>query len=76
MFFYDYVPGCYDHILSFVMAGGQGTRLEILTKDTCKPMVDILGHNRIFDFVATNIANTGIPVTLVAMQYEQKSLAE
>ncbi|MFC1713501.1 glucose-1-phosphate adenylyltransferase family protein [Candidatus Poribacteria bacterium] len=76
MFFYDYVLGCYDHILSFVMAGGQGARLKVLTKDTCKPMVDILGHNRIFDFVATNIANTGIPVTLVAMQYEQRSLAE
>ncbi len=76
MVFYDCVPGCYDHVLGFVMAGGQGARLKVLTRDTCKPMVDILGHHRIFDFVAMNIVNTGIPATLVAMQYEQRSLAE
>ena len=53
-----------SHVLSFVMAGGQGTRLKILTRDICKPAVDILGHYRIFDFVATNITDTGIPVSL------------
>lgn len=66
----------HDNVLGFVMAGGRGTRLKVLTRDTCKPMVDILGHHRIFDFVATNIMNTGLPVTLVAMQHEQVPLAE
>ena len=66
----------YDNVLAFVMAGGRGTRLKVLTRDISKPMVDIFGHHRIFDFVATNIVSTGIPVTLVAMQYEQRSLAE
>lgn len=47
-----------DYALSFVMAGGRGSRLEVLTKDRSKPAVNILGHYRIFDFVATNIANT------------------
>jgi glucose-1-phosphate adenylyltransferase len=66
----------FDNVLGFVMAGGRGTRLKVLTRDTSKPMVDILGHHRIFDFVAANIVNTGIPVTLVAMQREQAPLAE
>jgi glucose-1-phosphate adenylyltransferase len=63
-----------DYILSFVMAGGRGSRLEVLTKDRSKPAVSILGHYRIFDFVATNIANTGIPAMLVATQFAPSSL--
>jgi hypothetical protein len=31
-------------VLSFIMAGGRGARLKVLTKYTCKPMVGILGH--------------------------------
>jgi len=38
-----------DRVLSFVMAGGRGSRLKVLTKDTCKPAISILGHHRIFD---------------------------
>ena len=64
------------HVLSFVMAGGRGTRLKILTKDNCKPAVSILGRYRIFDFVASNIANTGIAATLVATQFRQATLSE
>ncbi len=64
-----------NYVLSFVMAGGRGSRLEILTRDRCKPAVNILGHYRIFDFVATNIANTGIPAMLIAAQFEPRSLS-
>lgn len=61
-------------VLAFVMAGGRGSRLKILTKDTCKPAVDILGHHKIIDFVAANIANTGIPATLIATQFKRETL--
>ena len=64
-----------DYVLGFVMAGGRGSRLEILTRDRCKPAVNILGHYRIFDFVATNITNTGIPAMLIAAQFEPRSLS-
>ena len=64
-----------DYVLSFVMAGGRGSRLEVLTKDRSKPAVNILGHYRIFDFVATNIANTGIPAMLIATQFRPRSLS-
>lgn len=63
------------YVLSFVMAGGQGSRLGVLTRDRCKPAVNILGHYRIFDFVATNVANTGLPAMLIATQFEPRSLS-
>ncbi|MDQ1316439.1 MAG: glucose-phosphate adenylyltransferase, partial [Candidatus Poribacteria bacterium] len=63
-------------VLSFVMAGGNGNRLKILTKHRCKPALDILGSYKIFDFVASNIINTEIPTSLVATQYKADSLCE
>ena len=62
-------------VLAFVMAGGRGTRLKVLTKDRCKSAVDILGHYRIFDFVASNIEDTGIPIALVATQFDSEFLS-
>ena len=64
-----------QYVLSFVMAGGRGSRLEVLTKDRSKSAVSILGHYRIFDFVATNIEKSGIPVMLVATQFEPGTLS-
>jgi glucose-1-phosphate adenylyltransferase len=63
-----------QYVLSFVMAGGRGSRLEVLTKSRSKSAVNILGHYRIFDFVATNVENSDIPVMLVATQFEPGSL--
>lgn len=62
------------YVLGFVMAGGRGSRLGILTRDRYKPAVGILGHYRILDFVATNIANTGIHNMLIASRFEPRSL--
>jgi len=58
------------------MAGGRGSRLKVLTKDTCKPMVGILGRYKVFDFVASNVTNTGIPITLIASQFKSEFLNE
>ena len=63
-----------EYVLAFVMAGGRGTRLMNLTRYRTKPAVGILGYYRIWDFVATNVANTGIPAMMVAIQFEPKSL--
>jgi glucose-1-phosphate adenylyltransferase len=65
-----------SHVLSFIMAGGRGSRLKVLTRDKCKPAVDILGQYKIFDFVASNIAETEIPITIVATQFQSKSLCD
>lgn len=64
-----------SYVVSFVMAGGRGSRLKILTKNRSKSAVTILGHYRIFDFVATNVENSGIPVMIVATQFEPGTLS-
>ncbi|MBD3182442.1 hypothetical protein GF312_09135 [Candidatus Poribacteria bacterium] len=63
-----------DRVLGFIMAGGRGKRLKVLTITRCKPVVNILGRYRIFDFVATNIADTGIRNSIVAAQFQSESL--
>jgi glucose-1-phosphate adenylyltransferase len=63
-----------DYVLAFVMAGGRGSRLKILTKHRTKPAVSILGQYRIFDFVGTNIANSDIPAAIIAAQFKPRSL--
>lgn len=65
-----------EYVLAFIMAGGRGSRLRILTKYRTKPAVSILGHYRIFDFVATNVANSSIESMIVAAQFEPRSLTE
>ncbi|KLD58997.1 hypothetical protein WP50_21895, partial [Lactiplantibacillus plantarum] len=46
-----------DEMLGIILAGGQGTRLGKLTKDTAKPAVPFGGRYRIIDFTLSNCAN-------------------
>ena len=46
--------------LAFVMAGGQGTRLQPLTADRSKPAVPFGARYRIVDFVLSNLINSKI----------------
>ncbi|NQU98920.1 hypothetical protein HQ533_05630 [Candidatus Woesearchaeota archaeon] len=63
-----------ERVLAFIMAGGRGTRLEVLTRDRSKPAVPILGPYRIIDAVASNVANSDIPIMLVGTQFRPVSL--
>jgi glucose-1-phosphate adenylyltransferase len=53
-----------------LLAGGKGTRLEILTKKIAKPAVNFGGKYRIIDFPLSNCANSGIDTVGVLTQYE------
>lgn len=66
---------------NFVMAGGQGTRLEKLTKDgeihqRAKPAVRVFGKYRIIDLVLSNLANSGCTNVSVLVQYGAQSLSD
>jgi glucose-1-phosphate adenylyltransferase len=56
-------------IIAMILAGGQGTRLGILTKNTAKPAVPFGGKYRIIDFALSNCANSGIYTVGVLTQY-------
>ncbi len=58
------------------MAGGQGTRLHLLTRDRAKPAVPFGGKYRIIDFVLSNLVNSGIYSIYVLVQWRSQSLIE
>jgi glucose-1-phosphate adenylyltransferase len=62
------------HILSVVLAGGEGRRLWPLTADRAKPAVPIGGRYRLIDFVLSNLVNSGLHRIKVLTQYKSDSL--
>lgn len=56
--------------LAMLLAGGQGTRLGVLTKDVAKPAVRYGGKYRIIDFPLSNCTNSGIDCIGVLTQYQ------
>ncbi len=63
-------------ILTFVMAGGEGTRLHPLTARHSKPSLPFGGRYRIVDFVLSNLINSGIHSIYLLVQYKSQSLIE
>jgi glucose-1-phosphate adenylyltransferase len=61
-------------VLTLILAGGKGTRLEPLTRDRAKPAVPFGGLYRIIDFTLSNCINSGLRRILVLTQYKARSL--
>jgi glucose-1-phosphate adenylyltransferase len=65
-----------DRIIAFVMAGGQGARLQPLTAARSKPSVPFGSRYRIVDFVLSNLVNSQIQTIYLLVQYKSQSLIE
>jgi glucose-1-phosphate adenylyltransferase len=61
-------------VLTVILAGGKGTRLEPLTRDRAKPAVPFGGLYRIVDFTLSNCINSGLRRVLVVTQFKSRSL--
>ncbi len=61
-------------MVAMLLAGGQGSRLGILTKNKAKPGVAYGGMYRIIDFAMSNCINSGVDTVGVLTQYEPLSL--
>lgn len=61
-------------LIAMILAGGQGTRLGVLTKETAKPAVPFGGKYRIIDFALSNCTNSGIKNVGVVTQYQPLEL--
>src|SRR5438309_8231974 len=61
-------------VLTVILAGGKGTRLEPLTRDRAKPAVPFGGLYRIIDFTLSNCINSGLRRVRVLTQFKSHSL--
>jgi len=60
--------------IAMLLAGGQGSRLGVLTKSIAKPAVSFGGKYRIIDFCLSNCVNSGIDTVGVLTQYKPFAL--
>ena len=60
--------------VAMLLAGGQGSRLGVLTKSVAKPAVPYGGKYRIIDFPLSNCINSGIETVGVLTQYQPLEL--
>ena len=59
-----------------ILAGGEGSRLGVLTAKRTKPAVPFAGKYRIIDFALSNCVNSGIFDLMLLAQYRPQSLIE
>lgn len=64
-----------SHVLTIVLAGGKGERLQPLTDQRAKPAVPFGGIYRIIDFTLSNCIHSGLRQIMVLTQYKSQSLA-
>ena len=57
-------------MIAMLLAGGQGSRLGVLTSKVAKPAVAFGGKYRIIDFPLSNCINSGIDTVGVLTQYQ------
>ena len=60
--------------VAMLLAGGQGSRLGILTSSMAKPAIPFGGKYRIIDFPLSNCTNSAIDVVGVLTQYQPLEL--
>ena len=63
-----------NEIIAMILAGGQGSRLGVLTKHLAKPAVPFGSRYRIIDFPLSNCTNSGVEMVGVLTQYRPLAL--
>ena len=66
--------GIKKEMIAMLLAGGQGSRLYVLTNSRAKPAVPFGGKYRIIDFTLSNCSNSGIDTVGVLTQYKPMEL--
>lgn len=62
------------NVVSVILGGGEGKRLQPLTRDRCKPAVPLAGKYRLVDIPVSNCINSGIRRISVLTQFNSVSL--
>ncbi len=63
-------------VLALLQAGGAGSRLDVLTRETPKPALPYAGTFRLIDIPLSNLRNSGISDVWVSVQYLGQRLSD
>ncbi|HEU5321784.1 MAG TPA: sugar phosphate nucleotidyltransferase, partial [Methylomirabilota bacterium] len=66
--------GARPSVLAIVQAGGQGSRMDVLTRERAKPALPFAGAYRLVDFVLSSLSHSGIHDVWLSVQYQAGSL--
>lgn len=61
-------------VLALVQAGGQGSRMDVLTRERAKPVLPFAGVHRLIDFPMSALLHAGIEDVWVSVQYLSSSM--
>lgn len=61
-------------VLAVVQAGGQGSRMDVLTRERAKPVLPYGGVHRLIDFTLSSLVHAGIDDVWVSVQYQVASI--
>ncbi len=61
-------------VLALVQAGGQGSRMDVLTRERAKPVLPYAGTHRLIDFTLSSLAHSGLVDVWVSVEFQVASL--
>ena len=61
-------------VLAIVQAGGQGSRMDVLTRERAKPALPYAGQYQLVDFGLSSAAHSGVTDVWLSVQYLATSL--
>ena len=61
-------------VLAIVQAGGQGARMDVLTRERAKPALPYAGQYQLVDFGLSSLAHSGVTDVWLSVQYLASSL--
>ena len=65
-----------SRVLAIVLAGGKGSRMDVLTRERAKPAMPFAGVYRLIDFPLSNLHHSGVDDVWLSVQYQARSLDE
>ncbi|MFP5283927.1 MAG: glucose-1-phosphate adenylyltransferase family protein [Actinomycetes bacterium] len=65
-----------SRILALIQAGGRGGRMDVLTRETPKPLLPFAGGFQLIDFPLSNLRNSGIDDVWLSVQYLAQAVGD
>ncbi|KAB7745257.1 NTP transferase domain-containing protein [Nostocoides sp. F2B08] len=64
----------FPRVLGIIQAGGEGSRMDVLTRERAKPALSFAGSYKLIDFPLSSFAGSGIPDVWVSVSYLASTL--